>query len=169
MAETKEPCDLVIGQVAAEPALGAEVRGQPAHVGGAALRDLSPQGGAVRIGAGRVSQGQEHRREALLDGGDRVGVDGDHVPCAAGGPHARDIVAPLGGHGLLRSRDRGFDELTEQCGFATHRGVHGVEGHPGPLRDLGDSGCGVAVVDEQLPGGGEHGVPGGGSLLEPAG
>ena len=50
----------------------------------------------------------------------------------------------------------GFGEFAEQLGLTSDRGVHATAGHPGPFGDLGDGGCGVTVLDEQLTGRGEQ-------------
>jgi len=55
----------------------AQIGGERAHVPGPALADLPPQPGRRRVDGGGVAQGDEDRREPLLDPDEVLGVEND--------------------------------------------------------------------------------------------
>jgi hypothetical protein len=156
--------DVVVGLLWTQLSRCAQVRREQSHVAGPAFADLVPEFGARLVGDRCFAQGDDDRGQAGLHLGDGGGVAAEllrRAPCFA---DLLDVVALLGGHGVIRPGDCGLEHRPHDHRFGADGCVHGVEGHLGPFGDVGDSGRGIPLLREQIPGRCEDQTPCGGRL-----
>ena len=128
---------------------------------------LPPQVGRplVRCGDLRIAgRGGAHHQEQWdhpgADRGHLVGEDANLPPRIRLGPQGRHPLAVKEHHIAVVSCYRPADHLNKQICFAADCRVNRLHGDPGRARHLRDSGCGIALLQETLPGGGRYPPPG---------